>query len=121
MTQIDRKTRLLRLAQHVNWYESAEAVIADAPKLICETMARGSDFDIAEARELFSRKQFIDAYRKAPPGLFTRKKWACWRLCLMGKEDALPFPKRFPEVEWEWPQSFQDNSPDQPAKADDIK
>ena len=116
----DRSSRLLRLARHVNWYEPPQKVAADARKLLNETMARGSDEDIDEARALFSKEQFIDAYRHAPAGLFSRRHWAYWGLALLGDVDALPYPARYPEVEWEWPASFQDRPDPRPATADDI-
>lgn len=116
----DRYSRLLRLARHVNWYEPPETVVADTRKLLNETMARGSDGDMNEAWSLFSREQFIDAYRHAPPGLFSRRHWAYWGLTLLGDPEALPYPLRYPEVKWEWPASFQDNHPPKPTTADDI-
>ena len=67
-----RSSRLLRLARHINWHEPPETVAADTRKLLNETMARGSDVDIEEAWALFSREKFIDAYRHAAPGLFSR-------------------------------------------------
>ncbi len=120
MPMPDRSSRLLRLARHVNWYEPPETVAADERRLLNETMARGSDRDIEEARALFSREQFIDAYRHAPPGLYSRRHWAYWGLTLLGNPEALAYPVRFPEVEWEWPASFQDRHPCKPATADDI-
>ncbi len=115
-----RSSRLLRLARHINWYEPPETVAADTRKLLNETMARGSDVDFEEAWALFSREQFIDAYRHAAPGLFSRRHWAYWGLMLLGNPEALPYPVRYPEVEWEWPASFQDRHPPKPATADDI-
>ena len=115
-----RSSRLLRLARHINWYEPPETVAADTCKLLNETMARGSDVDIEEAWALFSREQFIDAYRHAAPGLFSRRHWAYWGLMLLGNPEALPYPVRYPEVGWEWPASFQDRHPPKPATADDI-
>lgn len=115
-----RSSRLLRLARHVNWYEPPEVVAADTRKLLNETMARGSDGDMEEAGVLFSREQFIDAYRHAPPGLFSRRHWAYWGLMLLGNPEALPYPVRYPEVEWEWPASFQDKHSPKPTTADDI-
>ena len=56
----------------------------------------------------------------APPGLFSRRHWAYWGLTLLGDPEALPYPVRYPEVEWEWPASFQDNHPPKPTTADDI-
>lgn len=120
MSVSDRSFRLLRLARHVNWYEPPERVVADTRKLLNETMARGSDGDINEAWALFSKEQFINAYRHAPPGLFSRRHWAYWGLTLLGNPEALSFPVRYPEVEWEWPASFQDGHSTKPATADDI-
>ena len=34
--------------------------------------------------------------------------------------EALAYPVRFPEVEWEWPASFQDEGPRKAATAADI-
>ena len=115
-----RSSRLLRLARHVNWYEPPETVVADTRKLLNETMARGSDRDMDEAWALFSKEQFIDAYRHAPPGLFSRRHWAYWGLTLLGNPQALPYPVRYSGVEWEWPASFQERPPAKPATADDI-
>ena len=115
-----RPARLIRLARNVNWYEPPEEVAADTRKLLNETMARGSHEDMNEAWALFSRDQFIDAYRHAPPGLFSRRHWAYWGLTLLGNAQALPYPVRYPEVEWEWPASFQEENPPKPTTADDI-
>ncbi len=120
MSGTDRASRLLRLARHVNWHEPPDTVAANTRKLLNETMARGSDIDIGEARELFSQQQFIDAYRHAPPGLFSRRHWAYWGLALLGNPEALPYPLRYPDVEWEWPESFQARSLPEPTTADDI-
>ncbi len=116
----ERLSRLLRLARHVNWYEPPETVAANTRKLLNETMARGSSHDIEEAWSLFSKEQFVDAYRHAPPGLFSRRHWAYWGLTLLGDPKALPYPVRYPDVEWEWPASFQDQRPARLTTADDI-
>lgn len=116
-----RSSRLLRLARNVNWYEPPEAVAADTRKLLNETMARGSDEDIREARALFSEEQLADAYRNAPPGLYSRSHWAYWGLVLLGDPEALPCPVLHRGVTWEWPESFQaPNNPLGPTTAADI-
>ncbi|MCY3941270.1 MAG: hypothetical protein OXG29_09370 [Gammaproteobacteria bacterium] len=116
----DRHSRLLRLSRNVNWYEPPETVAADTRKLLNEAMARGTNEDIEEAWALFSKDEFVDAYQHAPSGLFSRRHWAYWGLTLLGNPEALPYPVRYPEVEWEWPASFQDKQSSKPATADDI-
>ena len=116
----DSHSQLIRLARNVNWYEPPEAVAAKPLQLLAETMARGSADDIVQAQALFSEKQFREAYRGAPPGLFDRPAWAYWGLKLLGSPEALPFPERYPDVGWEWPESFQDPTPLEPTTADDI-
>lgn len=82
------QTLLLRLARNVNWHEPPEALAADTRKLLNETMARGSDEDIREARALFSEERPADVYRNAPPGLYSRSHWAYWGLVLLGDPEA---------------------------------
>ena len=116
----DRTSRLINLARHVNWYEPPETLAADTCKLLNETMARGSDTEIKEARALFSVERFADAYRHAPAGLYSRRHWAYWGLVLLGDSEALPYPVLYAEVAWEWPESFQDQGPSRATTADDI-
>ena len=61
-----------------------------------------------------------DAYRTAPPGLFSGPHWAYWGLMLLGDPEALPFPVLNPDAGWVWPDSFQDKTPPKPTTADDI-
>ncbi|MCY4263421.1 MAG: hypothetical protein OXE78_01005 [Gammaproteobacteria bacterium] len=96
-----RTSRLIRLAQNVNWYESAESVAANTRQLLNEIMALGSNQGIEEAFDLFTDAEFIDAYHHAPTGLYSYRHWAYWGLMLLGDQKALPFPVRFAEIEWE--------------------
>ena len=112
--------KLIELARRVNWYEPPEAVAADTRTLLAHTMARGSAADIVQAQALFSEEQFRDAYRTAPPGLFSGPHWAYWGLMLLGDPEALPFPVLNPDAGWVWPDSFQDKTPPKPTTADDI-
>ena len=112
--------RVIRLARSVNWYEPPERVADDPCRLLAQVMALGAAEDIYEAQALFSEKQFCAAYRNAPAGLFDRSGWAYWGLKLLGSPTALPFPLRFPEADWDWPQSFQDPGSQEPTTADDI-
>lgn len=116
----NRQARLIRLARSVNWYEPPEQVAGDTCKLLAEVMARGSLSDVVEATELFTNDQFRGAYRRAPAGLFGRRHWAYWGIRLFGDAQALPFPVRFPEADWEWPRSFQEVADAGPTTAADI-
>ena len=110
----------IELARRVIWYEPPEEVAADTWKLLAQTMARGSAEDIVEAQALFSKEQFCDAYRNAPPGLFSGPHCAYWGLMLLEDPEALPFPVLNPDAGWEWPSSFQEKKPLRPTTADDI-
>ena len=94
---------LLRVARRVNWYTSAEKVIANTPLFLSQIMARGGTSDIIFMNSRFSVEQKKEAYLNAPPGLFDRRAWAYWGLVLFDNPKAYPLPERFPNsgvVDW---------------------
>ena len=86
---------LEQIARRVNWYAAPEELLANTDLFLSQVMARGSTEDIIAVQRQFSRDDFRKAYRKAPPGLFSRRAWAYWGLMLLDNP-ACPLPERFP-------------------------
>lgn len=88
-------TSLHEIAGRVNWYSDPARLLADTNLFLAQVMARGSTDDIVEVLRHYSFDALREAYRHAPPGLFTRRAWAYWGLKLLGDADC-PMPERFP-------------------------
>jgi len=94
--------RLLDVAQRVNWYTEPSRLLADTDRFLAHVMARGSTDDVVEVQRHYSHEALRKAYRRAPPGLFTKRAWSYWGLVLLG-DPSLPLPERFPNarrIDW---------------------
>jgi len=58
-------------------------------------MARGGVRDVVTVRKQFTIEDFKQAYRCAPPALFSKRAWAYWGLILFDRPTD-PLPERFP-------------------------
>jgi hypothetical protein len=86
---------LENVARRVNWYTEPVRLLADADLFLCQVMARGSIEDIVATHHRYSWEDFQRAYRRAPPGLFSKRAWAYWGLMLLN-DPRRPVPERFP-------------------------
>lgn len=88
-------TRLEEIAKRVNWYSDSSRLLANLDLFLSQVMARGTADDIVDVQRRFSEEEFRHAYRRAPPGLFTKRAWAYWGLMLLDDPNC-PRPERFP-------------------------
>jgi hypothetical protein len=88
-------TALQSIARRVNWYTDPARLLANADLFLAQVMARGSTDDVVEVLRHYPAEALRQAYRRAPPGLFTNRAWAYWGLKLLGDPDYA-MPERFP-------------------------
>jgi hypothetical protein len=88
-------TSLHAVAMRVNWYMDPARLVADADLFLAQVMARGSTEDVVEVLRHYPAEALRKAYRRAPPGLFTKRAWAYWGLKLLDDPNH-PMPERFP-------------------------
>jgi hypothetical protein len=88
-------TSLQEIARRVNWYKDPARLLADADLFLAQVMARGSTEDVVETLRHYPVEALRKAYRRAPPGLFTKRAWAYWGLKLLD-DPEYPMPERFP-------------------------
>jgi hypothetical protein len=86
---------LEEIARHVNWYTDPRRLLANQDLFLCQVMARGTHEDVVATQRRYSWEEFRKAYRRAPPGLFSRRAWAYWGLMLLD-DPNYPLPERFP-------------------------
>ena len=66
-------TSLHAVARRVNWYTDPAQLLADADLFLAQVMARGSTEDVVEVLRHYPVEALREAYRHAPPDLFTRR------------------------------------------------
>ena len=81
------------VARRVVWFESPADALADPVRFMAYAMANATHADMKVIRRYVDDADFVEALRKAPPGIIDRRSWAYWN-AKMGRYPAPPLPER---------------------------
>jgi hypothetical protein len=83
------------VAKQFAWYGQPAEFLADQDRFLTFAMVHFPEDAVATLRRFYTKQDFINALRNAPPGVFlTTDEWAYWN----DKLDVvpnLPFPPRY--------------------------
>lgn len=84
---------LVRTAQRLVWWDSAENAIENRLRLVAQVMSLGNWEDVLAIRKNWGEEIFSEVLRNPPPGIFDERSWHYWHhRC--GIEPVPPMPRR---------------------------
>jgi hypothetical protein len=78
-----------RIARRVCWWQSAETMLQDTSRFLCQVMVFGTWTDVCFLLNKYGKAPFRQALQSAPPGLFDHRSWHYWHHRLK----VLPVPE----------------------------
>jgi hypothetical protein len=93
MKPLPHDADLLRVAQHVIWFEPPEKAIADPVRFLVYLMTYGTAEEIEVVRRHLDLDDFRAALEQAPPGVMDERSWAYWNV-MTGRDPIPPMPQR---------------------------
>ncbi|MCU1237571.1 MAG: hypothetical protein JWP63_5538 [Candidatus Solibacter sp.] len=84
---------LLAVAERVVWFKPPAETLADPVHFLAHVMTYGTVEDLRAVRGVVGEREFLEALKDAPPGVFDARSWAYWNL-KFGRVPAPPMPVR---------------------------
>ncbi len=82
---------LLKVARRVVWFKKPEDTLENPNHFLAYLMTYGTQEDIKIVRQFLTLKDFSEALKQAPPGIFDPRSWTYWHLvCHQDPPPSLP-------------------------------
>jgi hypothetical protein len=93
MRPLPHDAELVRVAEHVIWFEPPERALADPVRFLTYLMTYGTAEEIEVVRRYLDLADFREALEQAPPGIMDERSWAYWNV-MTGRDPIPPMPRR---------------------------